>query len=100
MPRITMETPHTLGSEEATRRLKDKFGAVRAKYGTQVHNLREQWADHTFSFEFSTMGMGVSGTVQVEDANVKLDAHLPFAAMLFKGVIEQRIRQELGGLLA
>jgi hypothetical protein len=100
MPQITMETPHTLGREEAARRLKEKFGSVRAKFGSQVNNLREEWTDHTFSFGFKAMGMGVTGTVHVDDASVKLNADLPLAAMLFKRSIEQQIRQELSGLLA
>ncbi len=100
MPRITLETPHNLGREEAARRLKEKFGAVRAKYGAQVNNLQENWLDHTFSFGFNAMGMGISGTVEVEDATVKLVTDLPLPAMLFKGAIEERIRQEISGLLA
>jgi BMFP domain-containing protein YqiC len=44
--------------------------------------------------------MGVTGTVHVDDASVKLNADLPLAAMLFIRSIEQQIRQELSGLLA
>ena len=100
MPQITLETPHNLGREEATRRLKEKFSAVRSVYGAQVSNLQENWLDHTHSFSFNALGMCVSGIVQVEDALVKLDVELPLAAMLFKGTIEQRILQEISGLLA
>jgi hypothetical protein len=100
MPRITLETAHSLGREEAARRLKEKFGAVRAKYISHVNSLQEEWVDHTFSFGFKAMGMGISGTVQVEDATVMLVAVLPLAAMLFKRSIEQQIRHELSGLLA
>lgn len=100
MPRITLETPHSLGREEAARRLKEKFGSVRARYGSQVNNLQEKWLDHTFSFGFKAMGLGITGTVQVEDSSVKLKAELPLAAMLFRGTIEQKIRHELSGLLA
>ena len=100
MPRFTLETPHALGQDEALRRLKEKFDSARSQYGGEVKNLNEEWTDHTLNFSFSAMGMGVSGTVKVEDRAVKLDAELPFAAMLFKGAIESRIREELGDLLA
>jgi hypothetical protein len=100
MPQINMETPHQLGRDEAIRRLKDKFDHVRSQFGEQVNQLRESWEDHTFSFGFKTMGMGVTGTVHVEESLVKLKAEIPLAAMLFKGSIEKRIREELGGLLA
>jgi putative polyhydroxyalkanoate system protein len=100
MSQLTMETSHNLGRDEAARRLKEKFGAVRQRYASHVNDLKETWVDHTLSFGFKAMGMGVTGTVYVEDASVRLDAQLPMAAMLFKGSIERQIRQELDGLLA
>jgi hypothetical protein len=100
MPKISMTTTHSLGREEAARRLKEKFDAVRQRYGSHVNNLEENWKDHTFSFSFRAMGMGINGIVHVDDNAVKLDAHIPLAAMLFKSSIERQISQELGGLLA
>ena len=100
MPRITLEVPHSLGLEEAMRRLKDKFAAAKAEHHGHVSQLREEWRDHTLSFALQAMGMGVSGTVAVGPDQVKVDADLPFAAAFFKGAIEQRLRQEVGVLLA
>ena len=51
-------------------------------------------------FAFKAMGMAVSGTVKVEESAVRLDAKIPMAAMMFKGMIEQQIRKELDGVLA
>jgi hypothetical protein len=100
MPRLALETPHAIGQDEAMRRLKKKFAAVRAMHGDRVNNLREEWQDHTLAFGFQAMGMSVSGTVAVESDRVKLDASLPLAAMMFKGMIEQQIRKEMDGLLS
>ncbi|MCC6124726.1 MAG: polyhydroxyalkanoic acid system family protein [Pirellulales bacterium] len=99
MPFITMDATHALGRDEALKRLKDKFETARSRYGSNVRNLEEQWTDHTLNFSFSAMGMGVSGTVKVEDQSVKLNAEIPFAATFFKGAIESRIREELDRLL-
>jgi hypothetical protein len=100
MPKMSLEVSHGLGQAEAAQRLKAKFAAIRAEYQSQVKELREEWLDHTLSFAFQAMGMAISGTVAVEPEKVRLAANLPFAAMLFKGTIEERIRQEVGGLLA
>jgi predicted NBD/HSP70 family sugar kinase len=100
MPQLTLAVPHSLGLDEAMRRLKDKFAAARAEHQGRVSNLREEWRDHTLSFAFQAMGMGVSGTVAVEPSQVKLKADLPLAAAFFKGAIEQRLRQEVNILLA
>jgi len=99
MPRLIMETSHTLGQEEASRRLKEKFDIVRRDYGSQVSNLHEEWADHTLSFGFKAVGMKVEGTVEVGGDCVKLDTKLPIAAAIFKGLIESKVRGELGDLL-
>ena len=100
MPRLTLEVPHALGLEEATQRLKDKFAAAMAEHRERLSHFREEWTDHTLSFAFQAMGMAVSGRVAVGPEKVKLDADLPMAAMFFKGAIEDRLRQEVGRLLA
>ena len=100
MPHVRMETSHTLGQEEAARRLREKFDAVRGTFGGQVNDLHEVWCEHTLSFGFRAMGMKIAGTVEVKEAHVKLDAQVPLAAVMFKGMIETRIRQELGNLLS
>jgi hypothetical protein len=100
MPRLTVEVPHALGLEEATQRLKTRFAAARAEHQDRVSNFREEWSDHTFSFAFQAMGMGVSGAVAVAAEKVKLHVDLPLAATFFKGAIEDRLRREVGELLA
>ena len=99
MPQLLLDIPHSLGQEEATRRLKEKFAAAQSKYLGHVSNFREEWQDHTFSFGFHALGMAVTGTVAVGDTIVKLSTTLPLAAAMFRGTIEQRIRQEVGDLL-
>ncbi len=99
MPKITIEEPHSLGADEAVRKLKDKFDFVRSMYGSQVQDLEESWEGHTLTFGFKAMGMKVRGTVAVEDDKATLCADLPLAAMLMKGTIENRVRQELGAIL-
>ena len=100
MPQLAVEVSHTLGQEEAARRLRQRFADVSASYNSQVSNLRQEWNGHSFSFGFHMMGMNIAGTVAVEPARVKLSTNLPFAAMLFKGAIESRIRQEVAEVLA
>ncbi len=96
MPHLAMQVPHNLGREEAARRLKEQA----AKARDQVTDLEEQWNDHTLTFRFKAMGFGVSGTMVVEDAAVKIDVNLPLAAVMIKGKIEQQLRQKIEGVLA
>jgi hypothetical protein len=91
-----MQIPHNLGREEATRRIQEQIPKVRA----HVTELDEQWQDHTLTFHFKALGFKVGGTLAVEESTVNVDVDLPLAASLVKGTIEQRVRQEVGGLLA
>jgi len=100
MGSINMSVSHTLGKQEACRRLQQKLDAVRQSYSHHVSQLSEVWQEGVLQFSFRAAGMNVSGTITVEDSQVSLHAVLPLAAMMFRGLIEQRIRQELGNLLA
>jgi putative polyhydroxyalkanoate system protein len=100
MPRLTIERPHTLGEEGALQRLKDKVSALKDAYQGQFSDLREQWNGNKFLFGFRAAGMKFAGTATVGASQVKLDAELPLAVMMFKGVIRARVNEELGHLLA
>lgn len=100
MPRLTIETSHALGEEEARRRLKDKVDAIKDAYQGQFADLREEWNGNEFSFGFKAAGMKVAGTAKVAASQVTLETELPLAAMMFKGMIKSRVDKELGSLLA
>jgi hypothetical protein len=96
MPRLSLQVPHTLGRDEATRRIKEQLPKAQGK----VEELEEEWQDHTLKFRFKAMGFKVGGTLAVEEAAAKVDVDLPLAAMLVKGRIEKQVREELGAILA
>ena len=48
---------------------------------------------------FKISGFKVSGTLQVEDSAVLIKGEIPFAALLFKGQIENSIREKALELL-
>ncbi len=100
MALLTMDVPHQLGLEEAVQRLRDKLEAVHKEFSGQVSNLREEWCENELAFGFSAVGMTIAGKVAVEPALVRVNAELPLAAAMFKGFIEQRIRDELNRVLA
>ena len=100
MPRLTVETSHTLGLEEALRRLTDKVGVLKDTYRDQFSDLHEEWNGDTLSFRFQAAGMKIGGTVAAEDSRVKLDVELPLAVIVFKGRIQARAKEELDSLLA
>jgi len=95
MPKISVTVPHTVGREEAGERLKGFLSWLKERHKDQVGDLQEEWGENTLKFSFKTYGFKFQGSGVVEDAEVKVDVDLPFAAMMFKGKIESEMREML-----
>ncbi len=100
MPSLAMSIPNPLGQQQAAERLKSFLGRLKERHQDKVSNLEETWPDdHHLNYSFTTYGFNIKGDLAIEPDAVKMNASLPFAAMMFKGKIEQAIRDELTRLL-
>lgn len=99
MPKFSIEVPHQLTADDARGRLMRKAEFLQSRFGDQVKDMTQSWADNVLSFGFKTMGMRFDGTVGVEDERVVVNGDLPFAAMMFKGKIESELKQQLEQIL-
>ena len=99
MPKLSMTIPHDLDKEQAVERLKEGFGQIRETHREKVKDLEESWNDGTLTFGFTTFGFKIKGSVAVELSQVEMTGELPFAAMMFKGAIEQQVRDQISKLL-
>lgn len=96
MPAFSAEVAHEMGRDAAQERLKGFSDNLREAYKDQVKDIEESWADDgNFNFSFKTFGMTIKGTITIDDDRVKVDGSLPFAAVAFRGKIEQEIRAQL-----
>jgi hypothetical protein len=101
MPNLALSLPNSLGQQQAAEKLKWFLSKLKERHQDKVSNLEETWVDdHHLNYSFSTYGFNIKGDMAVESDAVKLNANLPFAAMMFKGKIEQAIRDELTRLLS
>ena len=100
MPKFQLSVPHQLSREEAIERLKGFASMVKEKYAEQFKDLNEEWKEHSVEFGFNTFGMEIKAALAVGKDSVDVDGELPLAAMLFKGKIEQEVRQALEKVLS
>lgn len=100
MPTINVSVPHKLGTDEAKRRITHLIGDARSKFGGQATDVRETWTADRNDFAFKAMGFSVSGVLQVAPDAVAVQMNIPFAALPFKGRIEQEITAKAKELLA
>lgn len=99
MPSLSIKVPHTLTAEEATARLKSFFEKLKERHADKMSNLEESWDGNRLDYAFSTFGFNIKGDMNVEPNEVCVNGSLPFAAMMFKGKIEQSVRDELEKVL-
>ena len=100
MPKFNATVPHGLGKQVARSALDGLLDKVTQKYGDQVTGLEQNWVGDTLNFAFTTYGFKISGNLEVDDKQVKLQGDLPFAAAMFKGKIESSIQSEIEKTLA
>jgi hypothetical protein len=99
MPKIQVEENHTLGQKIALERIKNLLDSLKADFGQNISDLKENWNGSRGDFSFRAMGMKVEGQVMVGHDLVKLEGKIPLAALPFKSTIENTIREEIKKLL-
>lgn len=72
---LTVSIPHSLGREEALKRLKSGLEGVPA---SSLFTLEQRpWADYRMPFIVRAFGQAIEGSLQVEEEAVKLEVVLP-----------------------
>jgi hypothetical protein len=99
MAKYHVAVPHTLGQETAKSRLEQFLGSVQQNYAEHISDVQGQWSDNALHFGFMATGMRISGTMVVGQQFVEVSGPLPLMASMFRGKIEQTIREQLQQLL-
>ena len=100
MPGFSFIVPHALEPAEVMRRLRERADAVKAAYQAHLTDFEETWDSDSLACCFRTMGQKFQGTLKAVSGEVQIQMSLPIVAMMFRGIIESRVREELGKLLA
>lgn len=90
MPRYQTEVAHDLGRTEAVARLK-----ATVEWARGFSDVKGSWEGSTLTFSLSVQGIGMSGTVDVEEDSLQLDSRLPLIAMPFAGWLPKVARTAL-----
>jgi hypothetical protein len=94
---LVVSIPHSLGREEAMRRL--KTGLSRATASVPVLSVdEERWEDNRMIFRVSALGQAATGHVDVAEDHVRVEVVLPWLLQRFAEVAQAAIRSR-GNLL-
>jgi hypothetical protein len=88
---LVVSIPHSLGREEAMRRL--KTGLSRAASSVPMLTVdEERWEDNRMIFRVRALGQGAAGHVDVADDHVQVEVVLPWLLQRFAEVAQAAIR--------
>ena len=89
---LVVSIPHSLGREEAIRRL--KTGLSRAASSVPVLTVdEERWEDSRMIFRVRALGQAANGQVDVADDHVRVEVTLPFLLQRFAEMAQAAIRK-------
>jgi hypothetical protein len=97
---LEVRVPHSVGRDEARRRLDAAIVRARDEYADKVGEIEASWeGEDLLRLQLSVLGMPIGSEVDVRDEELVVRVEVPGMAGLFAGRIKEGIQERLGGLL-
>jgi hypothetical protein len=95
---LVVNIPHTLGKDEAIRRMKSGFASVSSRVPL-LHIEEQTWTDNRLTFKIAALGQSASGTADIDDANVHIEVQLPWLMQRVAELVQSAIKSRTQILL-
>ncbi len=93
-PPLTVIIPHSLGRNEAIRRLKVGLDEAHLRFGQLFTIQEETWTGNRLQFRLTALAQSVSGSIEVFDEYVRLEVALPWLLAKIVEKIQPLIQRE------
>jgi hypothetical protein len=80
---LVVTIPHSLGKDEATRRIKAGFGRAKNEFAALLTVENEAWTGDRLSFSAGALGQRAAGFIDVYDGAVRVEVTLPWLLARF-----------------
>jgi putative polyhydroxyalkanoic acid system protein len=80
---LVVVIPHSLGKDEALRRIKDGLGRAKTEFAWLLSLDEEVWTGDRLTFRASALSQHATGTLDVYEASVRLEVTLPWLLARF-----------------
>ena len=97
-PPLTVSIPHQLGRTEARRRIETGFAKSLAGVPGGIGSVSQRWEGDRLAFSVAALAQTITGFVDVGDAAVTMEIHLPGVLGLIASAFRSRL-QKAGQLL-
>ncbi len=91
---MNLTLPHELGRAEARRRIDEGFETFAQHMGGAAGALERAWSGDRLRFVVQALGQRISGTIDVEDAAIRLEVLLPNLLARAAETVRTRLRRE------
>jgi Putative polyhydroxyalkanoic acid system protein (PHA_gran_rgn) len=95
---ISVTISHSLGREEAKRRLDNRLGYIRGQLAAFVSSVDYRWTGYRLDFGLTAMRQNITRRIEMEDRLVRVELGLPLLLHLLSKQIIARTRSN-GALL-
>jgi hypothetical protein len=75
---LVVSIPHTLGKQEAARRLQHGVTHMKSQFGDKIASIDDRWDGDRMDFNVGTMGQTVQGHLEVMEDQVRVEVQLPW----------------------
>lgn len=89
---LTVSIPHTLGRQEAKRRLDSGIGRIRPELAALVSTLDYNWSGDDLNFRAVAMWQTITGRIEVLEDSVRIEIDLPWMMRLLGDTILKQVR--------
>lgn len=96
---IVVNLPHSLGTDEAKRRMQGGIGRLKDHIPGGAAEVRSRWEGDRMHLDVRALGQEVTGHIDVMDTKVRLEFVLPAFLALFAGKIEGLLKDKGAELL-
>lgn len=91
---IVINLPHSLGLDEAKRRMQGGIGRLKDHIPGGAADVRSHWEGDRMHLDVRALGQAVTGHIDVMDTKVRLEFVLPAFLALFAGKIEGLLKDK------
>ena len=96
---IRVDLPHSLGTDEARRRIAGGIGRLEDHIPGGASHVEHRWTGNRMDLRVAAMGQEVNATIDVGESVVRLEVVLPPALSFFGRAVEALLRRQGAELL-
>jgi len=96
---MNIKIEHQLSADKVLACSKTLIDSLKEEHSDRITHLVQIWNENESNFSFRLSGFNIEGKLIVNKDNIEITGTLPLAAMLFKKMIEETIRNHAEKML-